>query len=182
MKTEINLLSPDAKKNRIIGIRTRRINAITDALLVCLVLAVCSYGAAFWTLSSIGTSLDKNVASDIEVSAETKQRIRDINAIIAVVDDRITKDPLWSPLISDIVARVPSGISITTLQLTETPQTLLLVGKATRGSAVVQYQRELEKLSWVERVDAPLQNFAVSPNATVTFTIFRKVSLAEEAL
>ncbi len=176
MKTEINLLSPEAKDHRMILVAYKRINAITDALLMCLILVVCSYAIAFWALSTIYASLEKNVVVDNAGYIQVKQRIQDINAIIAVVDDRISQETLWSPLIADIVNTAPPALSITKLELSEKTRTFSLAGKTTQGSAIVQYQRALEKLSWVDHVVAPLQNFALLPDSTVTFTIVRKAN------
>lgn len=174
MKTEINLLSPDAKDHRMSMVVHRRINAIMDALLVCCILIVCSYGAAFLVLFSINASLQRNVITDNAGYTEVKQRIQDINAIVAVIDDRISQETLWSPLVADIVNTAPPALSITKLELSDTTRTFSIVGKTALGSAVVQYQRALEKLSWVDHVVAPLQNFALTPDSAVTFTIFRK--------
>ena len=176
MKTEINLLSPEAKTHRIRLVVYRRINAIMDALLVCLILVVCSYGTVFWVLSTLHASLQRNVVADDAGYTQVKQRIQDINAIIAVIDDRVSQETLWSPLVADIVNTAPPALSIRKLELSGTTRTFSIVGRTAQGSAIVQYQRALEKLSWVDHVVAPLQNFALSPDATVTFTIFRKAN------
>lgn len=173
MKLEINLLSPEAKKARMRLVWNRRVNAIGDALLICIVLVACSYAASFWALSEIRASLAQRADTNKEDVRAAERSIRESNALFSAVAGRIAHESLWTPLISDIVRIVPSEISITKLQLLENPRALSLVGKTTQGSAIVQYQRELEKLPWVDRVVAPLQNFAVTPDATVTFTIYR---------
>ncbi len=174
MKSEINLLSPQAKTDRMHRIRTRRINAISDTLLICVVLITCSYGAAFWALTKISASVDQRADANQEEEKRMEHEIRDINGLFLAVDTHISQESLWTPLIPDVLREIPPEISITKLQLSETPRAISLVGKATQGSAIVQYQRSLEKLPWVDHVVAPLQNFAIAPDASVTFTIFRK--------
>lgn len=174
MKKEINLLSPEALSDRMSRIARARVRAIADALLVGLILIVCSYAAAWYALSSVRDSVGNDTAVDTGKTVEVERSIRSTNAILAAVDSRITQEPFWSSVIPGVLLAAPAGIAITKIELTEDPRTLVVVGKATKGSLVVQYQRLLESLPWVDHVVAPLQNFAVSPDATVTFTIVRK--------
>lgn len=174
MKTEINLLSPQAKNDRQHTIFAHRIRAIMDAIFVCAVIVVVSYAAAYGALRTMGNSAHQNGLTEERERAEINQKIQDINAMIAIVDDRITQEYLWTPLIPDIVRLASPGITIVKIELTENPQTLILTGRASRGSVVVQYQRSLEKLPWVDHVVAPLQNFALVPDAVAIFTIFPK--------
>lgn len=174
MKKEINLLSPEALSDRMSRIARARVRAIADALIVGLILVVCSYAAAWYALSSVRDTVGNDISADTGKTAEVERSIRSTNAILAAVDSRIAQEPLWSPVIPDVLLAAPSGIAIKKIELTENPRTLVVIGKATKGSLVVQYQRVLEELPWVDHVVAPLQNFAVSPDATVTFTIVRK--------
>lgn len=174
MKTEINLLSPDAKRERTAHIHARRVMNIAIAIVSALVLVASSYGVALWALSNIFVSISDDAVVSGQKTQETIDSIRVNNAIIMAVDDRLRQESPSAQLISDIIGAVPPAISILKLEFKATSQTFLLTGKTTQGSAVVQYQRALEKLSWVDHVIAPLQNFAVSPEATVTFTIIRE--------
>lgn len=174
MKSEINLLSPAAKANRFKTIRNRRINAISDALLVCLLFIVASYGAAYWVLSEVSASLYERENTHEEEYVKMEREFRAANALLLTVRERVSRQQLITPLLPDILRTVPAGILLTKLQLSEAPRTLSVTGKASQGSAVVQYQRALEQLSWVDQVVAPIQNFAVSPDATALFTIIPK--------
>lgn len=174
MKTEINLLSPDAKRERITHVRARRVMSITVATVFALALVASSYGVAFWALSVIHASVSADMIVSGQKTQEIMQGIRANTAIITAVDNRLRQESPSAGLVSDIIGAIPPAISILTLEFTEKSQAFVLTGKTTQGSSVVQYQRALEKLSWVDRVIAPLQNFAVSPEATVTFTIIRK--------
>src|SRR3989344_2205896 len=134
MKTEINVLSPEAKNDRQHTIVAHRIRAIMDAILVCAVIAVCSYAAAYGALRTMRNSVQQHGLTQESERAEIHQKIQDINAIIAIVDDRITQEYLWTPLIPDIVRLASPGIAIVKIELTENPQTLVLTGRASQGS------------------------------------------------
>lgn len=176
MKGEINLLSPQVRADRIRSVTTRRMMALADALLVCVVLVVCSYGAAWWALLQVSASVIQQAHTNEKEYQAIEEELQDIHSVFTAVHEKVSQHPLWTPLIPDVLTAVPSGILLTKVTLSETPRALSLVGRATQGSAIVQYQRALEELSWVDHVDAPLQNFAVSPEATVTLTVFRKES------
>lgn len=174
MKYEINLLSPQAKADRIGRMKMKVIHALMNAVIVCLVFIACSYAIGYWALSAIERSVVQRALSHEAGRAEIERAIRDIQNTIAAVDTKVSQSTAWSPLIPDIVTALPAGVRITSIELKESPPTISVVAKATAGSAVLQYQRALEALPWVGNVVAPLQNFAVYPNAAAVFTISRK--------
>src|SRR3989344_8326847 len=83
MKTEINLLSPQAIADRRKLILSRRINAIEDALLVCLLLIVASYGAAYWVFSKNSAALGEQGNSNEEEYQRMEQEFRTANILLS---------------------------------------------------------------------------------------------------
>jgi hypothetical protein len=172
MKSEINLLAPDIKAQRSRLVRIHRIWAIIDALLLCMLLITGSVGAAWWSLRDVSASLDQRIVSEASEYEALLLRLREMNGLLAAVDSRIQQSPGHTVLIADMVRGVPKGIGITKMELIEGKEAFTITGKATQGSVVIQYQDFLEKLVWVDHVVAPIQNFARSPEATFTFTVF----------
>ncbi len=176
MKREINVLSPQAKARRENAIYLRRERSIVVALSISLVVILASYGAIWWVFFSLHQDLSDQIVMQTQDQSEILKEIRALNREVGVLDSRIASYTLWTERIEDVLAAVPSGILVSKLELSENPAALIVTGSASQGSEVVAYQSALEALPWVDRVVAPLQNFARFPTATVVFTIFQKTA------
>lgn len=174
MKAEINLLPTEIKDARIRMIKHRRIGMILGSVIVGLLIVVMSLGFVWWTNNLLRAALNDRLSSQNKDRADIEQHIKALNGQLATMNQRITAHPRWAIHMQDVLRAVPKGIVITKFELTENPSTLQITGKAASGALVVTYQNALQALPWVDYVDAPLQNFARSPEATVTFTIVRK--------
>jgi Tfp pilus assembly protein PilN len=174
MKSEINLLPEVARNARMELVKYRRIQATLLTVLGALILILASYGIAWRSSLVLRDSLDDRLVSQYKDRVDVQKGIVALNAQIHAVDKKITTHPRWTVHIPDVLKAVPAGIVITKVELSENPSTLKVTGRALKGDIVVAYQDALQKLQWVDHVDAPLQNFARSPDATVTFTVFRK--------
>lgn len=174
MKREINLVSPQARNERLELITLRRERAIAAGIFLAFGIVAASYGAIWWTFYSLEQSLSDQIVLQSQDQSELEAGIRSLNREIGLVDSKIAGYTLWTERIAEVIAVVPDGITLLQFALVENPETLVVTGNASDGSEVVAYQDALEQLPWVDRVIAPLQNFARFPSATVTFTIFQK--------
>ena len=174
MKPEINLLSPEARGLRMALIAAHRVNKLLYAILGGLAVVLMVYGASWWANKIILSSLDNRLLQQGKERVEIEQSIRSLNSTVQAIDARITANPRWAIHIQDVLTVLPSGIQIMKLELSESQSVLLITTKAASGDVGVQYQHALEAVGWVDHVDAPLQNFARSPEAIATFTVFRK--------
>jgi len=174
MKYEINLLPPPALAERMNIIKKRRQKTIFWSVLVSCTILLSSYGAIWWGLQSLRNSVSDEIFSRNNDKASIIEGVQKLNKEIVLLDQRVSSYTVWTAHIPDIVLAAPQGILISRLELVEETETFVVTGTATHGSAVVVYQLALEQLPWVDRVVAPLQNFARAPEAKVTFTIFHK--------
>lgn len=174
MKEEINLLPPDVLSIRKERVLIRRERAISLAVAYALLLIIGSYGGIWWYLDEVKNSFENQITLQNKDRTTITEQNKAFNKDIEAIGSLIAGFTLWTSRLPDVVGAVPKGILITRIELVEKPETLVVTGTASRGSDVVEYQAALEKLSWVDHVDAPLQNFARAPEAIVVFTIFHK--------
>ncbi|MEO6077764.1 MAG: hypothetical protein ABIP54_03185, partial [Candidatus Andersenbacteria bacterium] len=174
MKSEINLLPQQARDDRMNSVKYHRIRIILVTVFGVLTLILASYGIAWRSNMVLRDSLNDRLVSQNKDRVDVQKEISALNIQINAMDKKIAEHPRWTIHIPGALQVVPLGIVITKVELGDTPSTLKVTGRAVSGDVVVVYQAALQKLSWVDHVDAPLQNFARSPEATVTFTIFRK--------
>ena len=80
----------------------------------------------------------------------------------------------WTPLVPDILTAVPTGIVFTSLGVEAERPVMDIQGTFTKRETLVTFQRRLEDLSWVERVESPLSNFETGSAAQFTLLVFRK--------
>lgn len=174
MKDEINLLPPDALSARKQRVLMRRERALFVAIVCAFLFILGGYGGTWWYLHGIKNSLEDQIMSQNKDRTSITEQNEAFNKDISTIDSRIGGFTLWTAHLPDVIGVVPKGILVHRIELVENPQTLVVTGTASLGSDVVEYQTALEKLPWVDHVDAPLQNFARAPEAVVVFTIFHK--------
>ncbi len=174
MKYEINLLPTQALVERQDNLKKRRERSLFFAALVACCIVLLSYGAIWWGLRSLQVSVADQIVSQNKDRTAITEQITQVNGEVGELNSRIASYTLWTSHIPDVLLAVPQGVLISRMELVEDQETLVITGTASHGSEAVAYQSALEKLPWVERVVAPLQNFARAPQATITFTIFHK--------
>lgn len=174
MKKEINLLAPEAREKRTILLKQHKMEGVLSVCVATCMVILVAYGVIWQSNRIVVDSLDTRLLEQGKVRAVIEQDIAKINTIIHAMDKRVTTNRRWAVRIPEILEKVPTGIKVMKLELQEKQSSLVITGKAINGDVVVQYQHALSELPWVDHVDAPLQNFARSPDAVVTFTIIRK--------
>ena len=174
MKDEINLLPPSAQADRKMRVLLKREQSILSAIVCSFLFILGGYVGIWWYLDGVKDSFEDKIMLQNKDRTSITEQNKAFNKDIAAIDSRIAGFTLWTPHLPDVIGAVPKGILVHRVELVENPQTLIVTGAASLGSDVVAYQAALEKLPWVDHVDAPLQNFARSPEAIVVFTIFHK--------
>ncbi|MDA1168967.1 MAG: hypothetical protein O3A36_01355 [bacterium] len=174
MKDDINLLPPGAQATRRERVKVRRERSFSIAAVCACLFILGVYGVIWWHLKNAKSSIEDQIIIQNKDRITISEQNKIFNTSITEIDSRIADVTLWTAYISDVVSSVPKGILISRIELVEEPETLVVTGTASLGSSVVEYQRALEALPWVDRVEAPLQNFARAPKAIAVFTIFHK--------
>ena len=111
------------------------------------------------------------VAVGANISIENQ--VREINQLVNVVGARVEEHPAWTPLVKDVVASLPQEARLEMLVVRVEQDALLIEGSSTSRTAVLDMQANLEALSWVVRLEAPLQNFAAGPRNAFSFKLWR---------
>lgn len=179
MKREINLLSPSARKNRMRRLYGDRFNRLFLVFFAGLVVILIVYGVSFYGLSYFGNMLNESLPSVESVVSAPENEVISINEEFELFGERVESLELWTDDIGDVFEAVPEGMTITEVQLKEplmedeSGSTLIIDGRSASRSSIVAFQRTLQDLDWVGRVEAPLKNYAGGEDAEFRFTLFR---------
>ena len=180
MKDEINLLPPETQKERVRWLYNRRFNRLYTVTIVGVLIIAGTYGGLYWFYQQSLNSLNSEIESAQTQDESVELEVREANRLLTGISER-TEVESWTPLIDDLLAQVPAGVSITGIELrpansrvANAQENGMLSGASQLRSSVVEYERALRTLSWVENVDAPLQNLASGPQVRFSFTITRK--------
>ncbi|MEX0649374.1 MAG: PilN domain-containing protein [Candidatus Andersenbacteria bacterium] len=185
MKDEINLLPTVAKKTRIRHIYQHRVSRIYMMVVIGAVLVLAAYGSVYWVLYRIQKILDSPQVAQSET--QVIDTVNKQNEFLRAIEAQVQEREAWLPATSQALSRAPTGITVTTVELKKITRNvvdpsgqltiqyaLALGGQARSRAAVVEYERALQGLPWIDRVEAPLQNLANGDNISFSFTLFRK--------
>ena len=176
-KPEINLLPDEVlKRRRVLQYFTALGRYIQR---VCLILIFVL--AAEIALLFVYQSLDKQLAAAYGEVADgledIDQQVADVNAVIDKIQKERKAVVSWSQRIEDVFALIPEGIYVVSLRADE-DGTMVLVGSSGSRSDVLALEGSLRGVAWVEKIDAPLQNFALDPGSEFTFTLYEDAAAA----
>lgn len=173
MKEEINLLPPVIQDARMGKLYDARVASVYVAFVVAILLVGIGYAGSWGVLKLTLVEITRSLSSG--VAADSDKETRALNARIQFIHERLSGNPAFMPDVADALAVVPSDITITSIEIDHEDQTVYISGRATTRSAIVLFEERLQELSWVESVNAPLQNFASGPNVSFEFTITRSI-------
>jgi hypothetical protein len=171
MKDDINLLPPleiKGRRRRVFLQRFGRVlrASILAALLPNSVLAsIYVFGLSERTVTPSGP-VRETPAVDIG------QEVVAANAFVGAVSNWVEKNKPRTPLVADIIRLAPTGIKLTEVGVDGVSGSFQVKGTGTSREAMVLYQRQLEQLPWVTKLEAPLSNFATGREAGFMFNIW----------
>jgi len=130
-------------------------------------------GLAWWVTAMEDQTLTAQLQDGDKNGGGIHEQVRSLNQLMGSVNERVEKRPSWTPLVKDVVAAIPAEARIELLEVKIERDALMIEGTSIARSAVLNMQGQLEKLPWVVRLEAPLQNFAAGPRNVWSFTLFR---------
>lgn len=173
MKEEINLLPPSAKRARLRRVSSRHIGylirRLAAGLLLCLSALTGAYVIAWTELRHLTNQLGNGEGTEEKVV----QQVFEVNQIMQAIDTRIHEHIPWTPLARDVIELLPQEARLELLEVRADRDALKVEGVALARAAILDMQRKLETLSWVTRLEAPLQNFAAGERTEFSFVLFR---------
>lgn len=177
MKEEINLLSPLAKQARQHRLYARRLSHILTRMAFILLIFI----GALVAINIVERRLQKSVAAQLNSYRTADEilfrQIEMVNKTVAEIDRHSVEHPAKILYARHVTQVLPAEMRLTLLEWSEENQTLVVQGITASRPAIAEFQRRLSELSWVEKVDAPLRNFAGGSEGTFSFTLYRKSAL-----
>lgn len=174
MKEQVNLLPPAAKLERARRLYRKRLLFFSRRVVVAFGMLWVVMGGVYWFLWWQGRMLTAREAAEVGSGGEVFGEVARVNELMDVIERHVDRHPTWSPLLDDVVRVLPVEARLTVIALVPETGGLVVRGVSPSRAAVLEMQRQLEALPWVERVEAPLQNFAVGSKGEFSFTLFRK--------
>lgn len=179
MKEEINLLPPAAQRARMSRILRKRLAYVGRRLLLALVLVWVVLAAAGWWFVRQEQVLQRKLAGEAERAVSAEKEVREINELMGLIEARVDDHPAWSPQLKDVVNVVPAEARVEVISLSADDK-LIVRGISSSPTAVLDMERSLKQLAWVQAVEAPLQNFAAGGKGEFSFTLIRTRDKHEE--
>ncbi|MEX1997966.1 MAG: hypothetical protein WEA04_04840 [Candidatus Andersenbacteria bacterium] len=175
MKEEINLLPPAFQKLRRRRIYLVRIGELMRRIDFVIILIGIVFVALYGALFSLQANLERKLAAAGTTEQSTEERVRSVNELLTAVHSRTVPVLPWMPGVGQIIQLLPPSIVLTELRLDEVKNVLTIQGIFSDRQAIVKFEQEVAALPWVEKVEAPLRNFATGEKTEFTFTVTRKI-------
>lgn len=174
MKEEINLLPPAIKDDRLQRIYWSRIGNVIKRIIVIMVVFTGALGAMLGILYREQTILETTLAHETQSDQNIEKDVKDINRLLETINTHVQTQVSFSNRLPEIMRVMPESISMITLRVTSEPPTLVIEGIAASRTMLLDFQKKLEQLSWVDHVEAPLQNLATGSQGAFQVSIFPK--------
>lgn len=171
---EINLMPREVTERRLRRLYLARISRMLNRLYPLLVLLLAAEFIIYFSLVSVRDDIMLSEASGLRNSQDIVESVEQINELLLEAGKRTSVYDAWTPQLQEVLSVLPNEMKLSTIGVIEKDDSLIIEGESSLRSAVVAFQKELEALSWVKRVESPLQNFALDPEAGFSFSVYRK--------
>lgn len=174
MKGEINLLPARLVRERVRVVylaRGRQLVRLALGLASLMVVGQMSVLAFYLALARIG---DAGQAVRASAGRDVPRAVAETNRLLAAIQTQAQGQIVWSKRLGEVLAVVAQPLTVHELGVEEQSNALVIEGTAPSAAAVETLQQSLEDLPWVQRVEAPLTNYVVKPEATFSLTVIGK--------
>lgn len=178
-----NLLPPAAKKQIVFEYWVRMFSAWIMLWSVCLVISAVLLWPTYVLIVGSSAAYANAVVDATERTAEYESISRSLTqatkqAQTVIITDRQTE---LSTIFADIATSAQQGVTLTSVSVARAADSIDPVrvqGVATNRQSLAAFKDRLEDISYVQRVDLPIENLA--ENQDIVFTI--SVNINNEAL
>lgn len=150
-----------------IGRLLRRLDVV--ALLLAIALGSL-LGTVYWQQQALETSISEQTLASDAAEAEVK----DINRLVETIGQHAQEHVPTSNHIPEMMRAMPESVTLTAISISSETKAMTLEGNTVSRTALLEFQKKLEGLSWVERVESPLQNLASGSNGAFRLSIYAK--------
>jgi len=173
MKGEINLLPAGmVRERRRVLYWARGRGLLRTALALASLMAVGQFNvlAFYYSLARTG---EAGMMVQSAAGRDLQREVADSNRLLSAIQSQARRQVIWSERISEVLALMQT-LQVRELRGDEQSGTLIIEGTSSSSAAVATLQQALEGLSWAQRVEAPLTNFAIKPGAAFTLMVVGK--------
>ncbi len=170
---EINLMPREVIKDRLRRLYLMRIKRMLSRLYPLLLLLLATELIIYFLLVSVRDDLTSFEAKRLSDNQSMIESVEQINESLLEIEKKSLVYSTWTPQVQEVLRVLPSEMKISTIGVVEKDNSLLIEGEFYVRSAVVEFQKELRALSWVKKVESPLQNFALNSEAEFSFSVYK---------
>ncbi len=166
----LNLLPPDKKKHLKKMINFQFLKNIAGIFLIfSSVMGIVLLGGQ-WVLEDYYSQLTEHIFSISEKHSNTNNIIKEINNNLIKVE-KIQKEYInWTPLILEIAKVIPPNIEISKININQKNE-LTISGLANNRQALLDLQKTLEEITWLEEFTIPPAQLTEKENISFSFVI-----------
>lgn len=174
LNTTINLLSKEKRKRlehltKFIFVR----DILEIVLLVYTVLAIALLLSWIVLQENFNNLAGSSVLVNREYS-KYNQEIRQVNSNIRDLNQAAKYYTPLSPKLSEIINTLPKDIKINSFELDQTQSRIILSGTAITRDALLNYQKILKQISWLENIETPTSQLFQKEN--INFEVKAKIT------
>ncbi len=173
MKLQLNLISPDKKKNLAVLVRYLFIKEMLEVTIFTLALLAMMYIFAWFVIAG---AMSDAVESSLLISREAPPVNREIQNLNRQTRNIIISAETFSPLTPKIIelsASLPVDIKLIGLDLDRNSNSITLTGTAATRSALLDFQTVIEDISWIKGITTP--NSQLFQKENINFEIHGKL-------
>lgn len=171
-KEEVNLLPPPARRARVLWLYRKRFASINHRIIISILLIYAALGIVFAVTWQSKQEMGQVVDPGAEESQNLQDEVKATNRLITAFHQEFTRHQDWTSLVEGLVQVMPPQIELMALEVKEETQALEIRAVATSRTAVLDFQRIAEGLPGIERVEAPLKNFAVGVDGEFSLVLY----------
>lgn len=172
MKEDINLLPPSALFAQTRQLYWRQAQRLVLLVIGWLVLGLAIMGVSWYLALENMRTNGVNMNDAVDTSSLVTEEVREANQVLRVAQNWMNG---WSSVVDRvpaIVEAVPAGVEISSISFSEEDNALMVKGSSNAREKVLEYQEKLQLLEFVDKVEAPLSNFASGVKISFSFTIW----------
>lgn len=170
MKGEINLLPRQMillrERHEYLKGLKRLLQRSAVLLSLLLIGEIAAYFAILFINREISITQGNKALTNVTVT-----NIQEVNTQLAEFERHTQEQINWSLLVEDILQVVPANITINAIEIPgKTPPEITVSGFAGSQKSVNDFRLKLDDLPWVEKLVAPLQNYALGSGTALSFS------------
>lgn len=151
----LNLLSGDKKKRFSKLINFLFLKEILEFVLLTSAVLAIIHLLGLWV---VGQTLTDLATSSLIVNREQSATNREVRRINNLTNNIIISGEdyaLVTPKLIELIGVIPASVTIQALQFDRTANTFLLAGVAETRPALLDFQKVMQKIGWLENLSAP---------------------------